>query len=108
MSRGLGKTSWVSDGSGGLGRTPWVSDGSGGLGKTSQVSDGSGGWVRHHGSWSPMGVGGAGQDRHHRSLDCSKGTESDIFGLMMVVVGSWVKDITASLVSDGSGELGTK
>ena len=55
-----------------------------------------------------MGVGGAGQDRHHRSLDCSRGTESDIFGLMMVVVGSWVKDITASLVSDGSGELGTK
>ena len=51
------------------------------MGKTSQVSDGSGGRVRHHGSL--MGVGGTEQDRHRRSLDCNRGTGSDIFGSLV-------------------------
>ena len=53
----------------------------GGLGKTSWVSD-----------------GGAEQERHHGSLDCSRGTGSDICS-DDGSVGGWVKDNTALLVS---------
>ena len=62
----------------------------GGLGKTSWVSD-----------------GGAEQDRHHGSLDCSRGTGSDIFVLMKVVWGAGSRTTRHYWSLSGSKELGT-